>query len=359
MSTGFSWAHLKHLLATEYRHLTAVNSSDRRWQMPFAAALSSGLPLLVGAWFGHMDYGLISSLGGLVFLYLPETPMHHRMGVMMGCTFAMIAAYTLGLAGHLLPALTALMLTVTALLVTMVCRYYHMGPPGSFFFIMAAAIAANSPGNVLDVPLKVGLLALGSLLASLIAFTYSLAMRRTQAPRPIPPRQEPTVDGVITDALFIAVFVGLAQGIAQALAMHQPYWVPVSCLAVMQGMTLRAVWTKQIHRLVGTVGGLFLAWGLMLLPLNDWTLSLVMIGLAFMIEILVVRHYALAAIFITPLTILLVEAATFGQIPAGTLIAARFWDTALGCLVGLIGGACLHSPRLRAALGRLLGRPTA
>jgi uncharacterized membrane protein YccC len=354
MSRSLSWSSLTRLIRAEYHHLTAINSSDRRWQMPFAAALSSGLPLLIGAWFGHMDYGLISSLGGMVFLYLPETPMHHRMGMLMGCTFAMIAAYTLGLAGHLLPALTALMLAVTALLVTMVCRYYHMGPPGSFFFIMAAAIAGNSPGGVLDVPLKVGLLTLGSLLASLIAFIYSLAMRRTQAPRPIPPRPAPTFDFVVLDALFIAVFVGVSQAVAQLLEMHQPYWVPISCLAVMQGMTLRAVWTKQIHRLIGTVGGLFLAWGLLLLPLNDWTVSLVMIALAFMIELLIVRHYALAAIFITPLTILLVEAATFGQIPASTLIAARFWDTALGCLVGLIGGACLHSPAIRGAVERLL-----
>lgn len=56
-----------------------INASDRLWQMPFAAALASGLPLLVGAYFDRMDYGLVSSLGGMVFLSLPNTPLSHRM----------------------------------------------------------------------------------------------------------------------------------------------------------------------------------------------------------------------------------------------------------------------------------------
>ena len=47
--------------------------------MPFAAALASGLPLLAGAYFGNIAGGLAGSLGGLVFLYLPATSMHHRM----------------------------------------------------------------------------------------------------------------------------------------------------------------------------------------------------------------------------------------------------------------------------------------
>ena len=36
------------LVRAEWRHLTTVNPSTRRWQVPFAAALASGLPLMVG-----------------------------------------------------------------------------------------------------------------------------------------------------------------------------------------------------------------------------------------------------------------------------------------------------------------------
>lgn len=347
---------LKRRLREEIAQLTRISASNRPWHMPFAAALSSGLPLLVGAWFGHLDYGLISSLGGLIFLYLPETPMHHRMVMLMASAFGMIASYALGAASHLFPPAMVPALSFTAILVTMVCRYYNLGPPGSFFFIMAAVIGANTPGDVPGLPLKVGLLTMGCLLASLIAFLYSLFTLRRQPPRPIPALPEPTFDFVVFDAIVIGSFVGLALALAQLLDLAQAYWVPISCLAVIQGMSLRAVWTRQVHRIAGTVVGLLLAWGLLSLPLGPWTIGLSMIGLAFCIEILIVRHYALASIFITPLTILLVEAGSIGQVDAATLIQARFWDTVLGCLVGLLGGICLHSPRLRAWLGPPLHR---
>jgi len=120
---------------------------------------------------------------------------------------------------------------------------------------------------------------------------------------------------------------------------------------VIQGASLRAVWTRQLHRVLGTSLGLLLAWGLLLLPLDKWSIALTMMALTFIIEFLVVRNYVLATVFITPLTILLAEAPTMGQVPAAALIEARFLDTVLGCLIGLVGGVCLHSPRFRAAVG--------
>ena len=81
-----------------------------------------------------------------------------------------------------------------------------------------------------------------------------------------------------------------------------------------------------------------------------------MMALTFIIESIIVRHYALAAVFITPLTILLAEAAVLGQGSAAALIGARFVDTVLGCLVGLAGGVCLHSPRFRKVVGAPMRR---
>lgn len=69
-----------------------------------------------------------------------------------------------------------------------------------------------------------------------------------------------------------------------------------------------------------------------------------------------VRHYGLAAIFIAPMTILLVEAGQLGHGASKAILQARFLDTVLGSVVGLAGGLCLHSPRLRDTLGRQLRR---
>ena len=132
MTQTSRWQRLGLLLRDEWRQLTTVRPSDRPWQMPFAAALATGLPLLVGAWFDRMDYGLVSSLGGLVFLYMPETPLHHRMVSLMACAFGMTACYALGVMSHLVPPLMMGVLTFTAILVTMVCRFYREGIPVSY-----------------------------------------------------------------------------------------------------------------------------------------------------------------------------------------------------------------------------------
>lgn len=351
-----SWSHIKAWLHSELVQLTTINPSNRRWQMPVAAALSSGLPLLIGAYFGHMDYGLISSLGGLVFLYLPNTPLSHRMMWIMACAFGMAACYALGVMSHFFAPIMMWMLVFIAILVTMVCRFYGVGPPGSLFFVMAAAIGAYTPGEIIEIPLKVGLFTLGSLLACLIAFFYSVYSVRSQETQPVPPLPEPAFDFVVFDSVVIRLFVGVSLALAQLLQLDRPYWVPVSCLAVIQGTSLRAVWHKQLHRVLGTCVGLLLSWGLLMLPLDTWRIAFLILILAFMIETLIVRHYGFAVVFVTPLTLFLAEAATLGHASPSALIQSRFLDTVLGCIVGLVGAMCLHSPRFRHVLGSQLRR---
>ncbi|MDR0529620.1 MAG: FUSC family protein [Zoogloeaceae bacterium] len=337
-------------LQKEWLSLFKVNPSDRPWQMPFAAALSVGLPLMVGAFFGHMDYGLISSLGGLVFLHLPETPLYHRMICLIACAFAMSASYALGLISHFLPITVLLSLTFLSIVTLMLCRFYRLGPPGSAFFIMAAAIGAYSPSEILDIPLKTGLITLGCLLAVFIAFVYSLVTLRTRPVKPIAPLPAATFDFVVFDSVIIGSCVGLSLLLAWFLGLEKAYWIPISCLAIIQDVSVRTMWTKQFHRILGTGVGLFVAWGLLSLPFSAWGLCFVMMTLSFLVETIVVRHYGAAAVFITPMTILLADAAILPQTPqmVDTLVMARFWDTVVGCLVGLVGGFCLHSARFRA-----------
>lgn len=129
-------------LLQEAWQLGRIARSDTHWSMPFAAALASGAPLLVGAYFGHLAYGLVSSPGGMVFLYLPATWLRHRMVWLMACAFGMVACNALGLVSHLVAPILVPMLIVIATLVMMCMRLYSVGPPGGLFFIMATAIGA-------------------------------------------------------------------------------------------------------------------------------------------------------------------------------------------------------------------------
>lgn len=348
---------LLNTLRHEWQQLTTVQRSDRRWHLPLAATLAMGLPLLIGAANHQMAYGLLSSLGGMVFLHLANTPMSHRMMLLMACASGMAGCHALGLLSQLLaPAAVIPMLTLIATLVTMVVRYYRIGPPGSLFFVMAAALGAYTPMPWEALPHSTGLVFLGGLLAVLVAFGYSLFALRLQAAGPLPAAPEADVEFVVLESVVIGASVGASLLLATALQLDRPYWVAVSCLAVIQGATLRAIWNKQLQRVLGTSIGLLLAWVLLLPQHSAWSMALTMMALAFIIESLVVRHYGLAAIFITPMTLMLAEAAELGHglgVPA--LMQARFIDTVLGCIVGLLGGLCMHRPHVRSVIRRGLG----
>lgn len=347
-----SLAFINDWLQGTWRELVRVNSSDRSWEMPLAAALSSGLPLMVGAYFGRMDYGLMSSLGGMVFLSLPNSSLQHRMMMLLAASFGMVACFAVGALTQFWPAAMVGALTLIAIVVNMVCRCYRLGPPGSLFFIMATAIAAYTPGRVEDVPMRVGMVALGCLVACLIAFVYSLHMTRVAPPPLAAELPKPTFDFVVYDSIIIGLFVGISLLVAELLQLQRPYWVPVSCLAIIQGASLRAAWSRQLHRILGTTVGLCIAWALLSLPLNVWTLSVVMMALSFGIETLVVRHYASAVVLITPLTIFLAEAPHLGQGYPSAVIEARFLDTVIGAFIGVLGAALLHNKRIRPHLSR-------
>jgi uncharacterized membrane protein YccC len=102
-----------------------------------------------------------------------------------------------------------------------------------------------------------------------------------------------------------------------------------------------------MHRVIGTVVGLGLASYMLAHPLHGWPLALLIGGLTCVVEMLIVRHFGTAVIFITPLAIALSEAQAKAGIEPDMLIKARLWDTVVGCGVALVFGVAMHHPALR------------
>ncbi|NOL49119.1 FUSC family protein [Pelistega europaea] len=335
------------LIKQEWKYFWQLNPHHRPWSLPVASTIASGIPLLIGAYFGHMGYGLTSSLGGMAFLYLPNTSLLHRMVSLMTACTAMAACFFCGLVLHFYPLFFVPGITLLAIGITMLCRSLRVQPPGSLFFLMAAMIAVYMPHTVEQVPLYLGLLTAGGLWACVVGLGYSLFRLWRGAGYDAMPDIERDFKLVVVDSLIIGIFIGIAALVAQLSGLPRPYWVPVACIAVIQGINFRAVWSKQLHRIAGTLGGMVLSFYLLSLPLNAWGICLVMMSLSFIIESLVARHYAAAVIFITPLTIFLAEAGAGMDAPVREIIEARVVDTVVGSVIGFIGGWCLHQLNLR------------
>ncbi|BEK33179.1 hypothetical protein B11447_06210 [Campylobacter jejuni] len=66
----------------------------------FFAALGVGIVLGLSVFFGKLNYGLIAMIGALSFLYVPNTPLYHRMAVVMCC--CIVSSFFLGILTHFL-----------------------------------------------------------------------------------------------------------------------------------------------------------------------------------------------------------------------------------------------------------------
>lgn len=86
----------------------------------------------------------------------------------------------------------------------------------------------------------------------------------------------------------------------------------------------------------------------LLRPTGVW-LALILGALQFGIELLIMRHYALALTLITPLVLLLTGAAT-GELGSMAIAAERVIDTIVGAVLGMVTGL-LH-PRPASGVSR-------
>ncbi|WP_314885938.1 FUSC family protein [Psychrobacter immobilis] len=359
-ATRASWltalfARIKALIDGELAHLLTVNRSKRPWHMPIIAAIAISFPVFVGAYFDALSSGIKASLGAMVILNIPLVgKLPYRLVTVMAWGFAMSLCFALGLIAQQIPLLKLPIFTLMAFGIVIFGRYYRQPPPAGLFVMMAGAIALFIPLPLEDILRATGLVMLGSGFALVMALLYSLFLLATRPATPTPTYSyEPDT---ITESVIVASFVSLALLIAVTLQLSNPYWAAVSCFLIIQGIHLRTMWIKQIHRLLGTVLGVVLASWMLSWGLSIWGVALAILTMMLCIETLVDRHYGLAVIFITPLTIFIAEYGSglpFSESAYQEVIRTRLFDTVIGCLVGLSGGVVMHSTNLRIPLRRI------
>jgi uncharacterized membrane protein YccC len=343
----------------ELADLFTIRPTTRPWTMPVMAAFSIGIPVAVGTIFGDMQAGVTAALGSFVFLYLPEAGLERRFAVLVGCAFGIISCFALGLATSHWRPLAVPMIGVVATIVTMLGRRFNLPRPTGLFFIMVTAIGAYTQPAWAALPPRVGLVALGTMSTCLIGMVYALIH---PASDPVPSASQPAnerFEQLVFDPVIIGIALAVALGLAQLLGLAKPYWAPVACLSVVQGISLRAVWTRPFHRTFGTCVGLGVAGIIFSLPLNGWSIAATLMVLTFLVESAIVRNYGFASIFTTPLALLLAEVSQMALGPPYDLMQARLLDSLIGVSVGLVFGHFIHHSALRQwLLNRFPGRPS-
>lgn len=329
-------------LWTRIRPLLELGEQRRPLGLVVAAALAVGIPALIGAALDCFSSSVLASLGGLVILYMRQTRLPHRLTTLLACSGGFALCFVFGTSTSFNLYLSSLTLVLTVFIATVICRSYRVPPPASFFFILVACVSRTIPYDPTLIAQRTGILLAGCLGAIVLVLLYTLIQgkRGVQA---IPTTDSPPLDKValILEAGVIALFVGGGYLLALLIGLNNPYWVPISTAAIMQGATFQTVWHRNVHRIVGTILGMGLAWLIFSFSPGTWTLALLVLLLSFVIEILVTRNYGLAVIFVTPLTVILADA-NHAVVDVHTLMAARMTDIVLGSLIGYAGGWLIH-----------------
>ena len=134
----------------------------------------------------------------------------------------------------------------------------------------------------------------------------------------------------------VAIGVPLAGFAAVGLGIDRAYWAMAAAVLILhQGAPLWHAMRRGAERLAGTWIGLALAAAIIAIHPQGWLLAAVLALLNFAIEMLVVRNYLLASVFITS-TALTIGTASHPLAPGqvGHLLLTR-GDTLIGCAIGL------------------------
>jgi uncharacterized membrane protein YccC len=161
---------------------------------------------------------------------------------------------------------------------------------------------------------------------------------------------------VVTARVVVATVI--AGTIGAMLGLERAYWcIAAAVLMLHQGLDWTRALQRGVERMVGTLLGLLLAGTILTIHPEGLWLAATMMAIQFCIEMLVVRNYALAVVFITAAALTIASGGhPVPDVPH--MLWVRGFDTIIGCCVGLVVLALSlprqSSSRVRTELARTL-----
>ncbi|MFJ3705918.1 MULTISPECIES: FUSC family protein [Streptomyces] len=309
-----------------------------RLRAAITAASCAGLAVTIGSATGHADTGLVASTGSLAALYAADsTPRREAAHVAAAAAVLSVSLAAGALATG--PWSAVVITTVWTALVAYGCAALATRPPGAMMFILMCTLGTVLPGSSLAA--IVATAATGIAAAALSTarprrseqgFDPLLHMdtnhaRFARAQWSLNPKASPLVFMATRSACAVA----LAGSVAVAVDAERPYWAMAATAAVLgRGNQAATTILRAGQRLTGTLVGCLVAGLVLLAHPRGLVAALILAALTFATELFVTRNYALAMAFVTPMALLLTDAAG-PALPLEPLLASRAGETLLGC----------------------------
>lgn len=335
-------------LAGSLKSLITLGPAQQDHWIGLRTAVGIFAPLLVLLAFDRLDlmvfvvFGAFTGVYGRVDGYWNRLRMQVRSGVLFFVVIALALAASNWWIEHQDPELKSWQVVLSTTLIAGACSvaagFLRLRPAGSLFHIFAfaaiASIAQPAP-------------AFQALAATAVTIVFQILIGASGAigqwanvwqRSPLPPLSDNVRSAIWWEGLFYILTAGVAGVIANIVGSRldagHNYWAMVAAVVPLVGHTTRLRVRRGVHRVLGTLVGMILMAALVVL--NPPLLVLVIcIGLfQFMAEILVIRNYLLAQIFVTPLALVGVSLVS-GLSTA--VMYDRIVETLIGSAVGILG----------------------
>lgn len=333
-----------------WRQAFAVRPAVQPWPLSVCAAIAVGLPVAVAVAIGEGALGALAALGAMVILHRPASGERAPATVMGLCAMAVTASMVLGIGLGDWPTVVPLLFGALIAAIVAATRLAKLPAPGHTLFVLAASSGAAAGFHPERLPAIVIATLSGAALSILlvtaasrwpIGKTLDLPAGSATAAAP------PAPCSLAAEAGIFGLFAGGSLAIAQFLGLERPYWVPISCIAIMRGITLQSVWTRNLQRIAGTALGIAATTAILFFEPPAALACALIALLAFGLHHTTAQNYAITVLFGTPLSLLLTELASRNLVPDNALMLARIEDIVLGSSIGLAGGALLQLRVLR------------
>lgn len=318
-----------------------------RWPVATQASLAIAVPIVVMILLGLPEIGFQASTGAFAALFASRLPAIDRVRVVPFVALGLVICAALGALVSPSLAATLVGLVIVSIASAAFAFGFALGPPGPLFFVLVFGLSAHVSAGGADGVTLVCAVAGGSAFAwAITAAPLLLGRARRVAPRSLrellPGPSWPLPARLLLVRVAIVAVVGTLVGVW--LDPERAYWIVGAAVGVIgTAADRRSAFSRGVHRTAGTVAGAGLWLLLALLPWQGIWLALALGVLQFAIELVVVRNYALALLFITPLVLLLTGAAT-GDMHSPAIAAERVVDTLAGALLGAVTGV-IHARR--------------
>ncbi|MGK0607193.1 FUSC family protein [Enterococcus gilvus] len=292
---------------------------------------------MIGYFQNQIAFASFGALGISTFNYYKPLPHKHLIKYLFSIGIFMASSNLLGMFASHFRWTAPIIVGIVAFLGRFFFRLYKIEKPGPYFSVMFVSIGVSSNLDFSKIPLMTLFFMIGVLIAVVMALLFSLF---DKCPISIYDQQADLKErlvadpSVIIDSYFYSAILFFATYLSFSLKLYNPYWLVVSCAAILQGNNFNDVFSRNIQRIIGTIIGLVIAALMMELHWSTLNQMFVISILYMIVDFFKKKNYTVLLIFSTPMALMLSNLVHHQYI--STLIQYRFISIILGSLLGLI-----------------------